>query len=237
MLFLNTWVTDQKKAAVQLGGQPEDLYAGPPLWSFNPETKQWKPLLAEKPYPRAIFGGLLEYIPELKGSMWHANNWQMQASWLYDAEKNAWRDLKANGDQKQFEKHAAEPEQVGYYDPARKLLVMHRHQATSHYDVSLNSWKKVSDAPQGSENVPYGHDAYSPLYHDPLSGHGLLIEFKTNTLWAYDPDKVRWTKLAPEGDPLPEGGKRLAYVDPAHNAFVVIDGVKVWAYRYRSESK
>lgn len=235
MLFLNTWVTDQKKAAERLGGQPDELYLGPPLWSFNPETRQWKPLITPKPYPRAIFGGLLEYIPELKGSLWHANNWQMQASWLYDPEKNSWRDLKANGDQKQFEKHAAEPEQVGYYDSARHLLVMHRHKATSHYDIRANAWKKVSDAPQDSETVPYGHDAYSPMYHDPLSGQGLLIEFKTNTLWAYDPDTIRWTKLVPDGDPLPNGGKRLAYVDPIHNAFVVIDGVHVWAYRHRTQ--
>ena len=40
--------------------------------------------------------------------------------------------------------------------------------------------------------------------------------------------------LAPEGDPMPTGGKRLAYVDPALNAVVVIDGTTVWAYRYRS---
>lgn len=43
-------------------------------------------------------------------------------------------------------------------------------------------------------------------------------------------------KLAPEGDPMPAGGKRLASVDPALNTAVVIDGTAVWAYRYRAGS-
>lgn len=55
-----------------------------------------------------------------------------------------------------------------------------------------------------------------------------------NTLWAYDPAQQSWTKLRPEGDKMPEGNKRLAYFDPAHNVFVVIHGTTVWAYRYRS---
>ena len=86
LLFMNTWVTNQKKAVEQLGGDPDQLYAGPPLWAFTPETKQWKMLKTEPPYPRPIFGGMLEYIPELKGSIWHANNWQMHGTWLYDRE-------------------------------------------------------------------------------------------------------------------------------------------------------
>ena len=81
--------------------------------------------------------------------------------------------------------------------------------------------------------APYGHDARSVFYHDQSSGHGLLVQFETNTVWAYDPDKLAWTRLAPEGDTMPTGSKRLAYVDPAHNALVVIDGTTVWAYRYR----
>jgi hypothetical protein len=82
--------------------------------------------------------------------------------------------------------------------------------------------------------TPYGHDARSVLYHDPASGHGLLAQFETNSLWAYDPDRPAWTKLAPEGDPMPTGSKRLAYLDPAQNVLVVIDGTAVWAYRYRA---
>jgi hypothetical protein len=233
MLFMNTWVTDQKKAVQQLGGDPGQLYAGPPLWAFSPSSGQWKMLKTSEPYPRPIFGGMLEFIPELKGSIWHANNWQMQATWLYDSKANTWRNFKPNGGTADFQQQAAEPEQVGYYDPKRKLVIVQRHKATHHYDVRANTWRKVISADKDSEQAPHGHDAHAPMYLDPVSGHGLLLELKTNTLWAYDPDKPSWTKLAPEGDSMPDGNKRLVYFDPAHNVFVVIRDTAVWAYRYR----
>jgi hypothetical protein len=42
-----------------------------------------------------------------------------------------------------------------------------------------------------------------------------------------------WRKLTPEGDPMPTGGKRLAYLDPELGVVVVLDGTTVWAYRYQ----
>lgn len=234
MLFLNTWVTDMKKAAALVGGDPEKLYAGPPLWAFSPDTGRWRPITPPAPHPRAIFGGMLEYVPDLKATLWHANNWQMQATWAYDAARNGWKNLEANGnDDKDFAAQAAQPEQVGYYDPARKMIIAHRHWATSHYDVRANTWKKVIDEPAESTAVPHGHDAFAPMYHDPRSGHGLLVEFKNNRLWAYDPDATKWKSLEPAGDPMPTGNKRLAYHDPERNVFVIIENTTVWVYRYR----
>lgn len=234
MLFLNTWVADQKKAVGLLGGDPAQLYAGPPLWAFYPQTARWKMLRTEPPYPRSVFGGLLEYVPDLKGSIWHANNWQMHGTWLYDARGNSWKDLKANGKPADFDQQSPAPEQVGYYDPKRQLIIVQRHKETFHYNPRANEWKKVLSADKDSDQVPFGHDARAPMYHDPASGHGLLIDFPTSTLWAYDPDRVVWTKLQPEGDKMPEGNKRLAYVDPVQGVCVVIHDTTVWAYRYRS---
>lgn len=231
MLFMNTWVTDMKKAVQQLGGDPEQLDPGPPLWAFTPQKAEWKMLATKRPFPRPIFGGWLEFIPELNGALWHANNWQERASWLYDAKSNSWKKLTGKNELDSFEKNAAEPEQVGYYDPKRKLLIAHRHKATSHYDPRSNSWKKVIDASKDSTEVPYGHDAFSPMYHDPSTGRGILVEFKTNTLWSYDPDQIRWKKLSPVGDKMPEGNKRLAYFDPEHKVFVILHDTTVWAYR------
>src|SRR5690606_24021846 len=153
-----------------------------------------------------------------------ANNWQMHGTWLHDFEKDAWRDLKANGGGKAFERESPAPEQIGYYDPGRKIVVAHRHHDTFHYDPKSNAWKKVLTGNKEDGRTPYGHDARSVLYHDPASGHGLLVQFQTNTVWAYDPDGPAWRKLAPDGDPMPTGTKRLAYVDPAMNALVVLDG-------------
>jgi hypothetical protein len=233
MLFMDTWVTNQKQAVAQLGGDPEQLDASPPLWAFTPATGKWQALKTEPPYPRPIFGGMLEYIPDLHGSIWHANNWQMHGTWLYDPKGQTWRDLHANQQQADFEQQSPAPEQVGYYDPARKLVIVQRHKATHHYHVQQNRWEKVLDEEKDSTRVPFGHDAYAPMYLDPASGHGLLVEFKTNDLWSYDPAKPAWTKLAPAGDAMPTGNKRLAYFDPALNVFVVIHDTIVWAYRYR----
>ena len=234
LLFMNTWVTDQKKAAAALGGDPTQLYTGPPLWAFFPATRTWKAFKAPKPHPVAIFGGMLEYIPDLGNSVWHANNWQMRGTWVHDFDKDTWKDVKANGGGKDFEKESPEPEQIGYYDPARKIVVAHRHYDTSHYDVVKNEWKKTRTGNKDDDKTPYGHDARSVMYRDAKSGHGLLVQFQTNTVWAYDPDAGTWTKLAPDGDPMPTGNKRLAYVDPAAGVVVVIDGVAVWAYRYKA---
>jgi hypothetical protein len=234
LLFMNTWVTDRKKAVRDLGGDPARLYDGPPLWAFSPADKKWKPFHAAKPYPVPIFGGMLEYIAELNASVWHANNWQMHGTWVHDFDKDAWTDLKANGGGKAFEQQSPEPEQVGYYDPPRRIVVAHRHYDTFHFDPTKVEWKKVLTGNKEDGKTPYGHDARSVLYHHPASGHGLLVQFETNVVWAYDPDGPAWVKLAPAGDPMPTGSKRLAYVDPAANALVVIDGTAVWAYRYRA---
>lgn len=233
LLFLNTWVTEEKKAAVQLGGDPDSLYQGPPLWSFSPEKGRWKMIKTPQPFPRAIFGGMLEYVPDLEGTIWHANNWQMRGTWLFNQEKIAWTNLSEKTSEKEFEQQAAEPEQVGYYDPKRKQLIVHRHYATHHYDIAENHWTKVVDSSAEKGDVPYGHDAYSPMYYDPATGHGLLLEYKANKLWSYDPATVAWKQLTPDGDPFPDGSKRLVYFDHARNVLVVIRDTTVWAYRYQ----
>lgn len=233
LFLMNTWVTERKKMAVLIGAKPEDLTECPPLWSFDTVSKTWKFHRTEKPYPLAPFGGMMEYLPTLKKTMWHTNNWQMQASWTYDLKTNQWTNINANGDKKVFEKQATQPEQVGYYDPKREMIIAHRHWETSHYSVKDNAWKQVINEPKDSTVVPYGHDAFAPMYWDANSGHGLLVEFKTGTIWSYDPDAIRWKKLTYEGDPIPKGGKKLAYADPTHNALIIIDGTTVWAYRYQ----
>ncbi len=234
LLFMNTWVTKRERAVERLGGDPSKLYKGPPLWAFYPAERKWKAFKSPKPYPRAIFGGMLEYIPDLGGSVWHANNWQMRATWLHDYKKNTWKNLNVNGGGKAFETAAPNPEQIGYYDPKRKIIVVHRHYNTHHFDPKKNEWEKVLTGDKEDGRTPYGHDARAVFYHDPRSGHGLLVQFQTNTIWSYHPDDRQWTKLNLQGDPMPTGKKRLAYIDPAMNVVVVIEGVKVWAYRYRS---
>lgn len=230
--FMNTWVTNKQKAVEQLGGDPAQLYAGPPLWSFSPATREWTPPSAAPAFPKAPFGGWLEYVPELGGTMWHANNWQMQGTWKFAAAANAWTKLAVNASSGEFADHSPQPEQVGYYDPQRKRLFAQRLKGTHEFDPQKLEWKKRPALPE--DQVPTGHDARSPLYYDPVSGRGILFEFAADALWSYDPDKHAWEKLQPTGDPMPPGKKRLAYVDPEHNVCVVLRDTTVWAYRYRA---
>ncbi len=233
MFFMNTWVTNKKESVELLGGDPAQLYAGPPLWSFDPEKRTWKMHKTSPPYPRAPFGGLMEYVPELKGVVWHTNNWQMQATWLYDPKQNCWANLNANAETRDFQDQSPQPEQVGYYDPMRKKIYVQRHYDTFEYNPARNAWKKLITGDKESGKYPYGHDARSPMYYDPASGQGLLVEFLTNRIWAYDPDRIAWTLLMPEGDAMPEGNKRLAYVDERFQVLVVLHDTTVWAYRYK----
>lgn len=233
-LFMSTWATDQKKAVEQLGGDPNKLYGGPPLWAFSPETRQWRPIKTTKPWPKAPLAGMLEYVPELGGAIWHTNNFKMRATWLYDPAANTWRDLGASGRGADFAQAAPQPEQIAYYDPQRHIVVAQRGLDTYHFDVNNRQWTKVVSGDEA--HVPFGHDRFASIAFDPRSGHGLLVDMKRNTLWAYDPDKPAWTRLTPAGAPMPAGKKRLPYFDPAYGVLVVIDGTKVWAYRYQAPS-
>lgn len=225
-LFMNTWPGKQQKMVEGLGGDPSALYVGPPLWAFSPETRRWRPIKTPQPWPKTSFASLFEYIPELEGAIWHTNNFKMKATWLYDVATNSWRNLDARG----FPDHAPKPEQVAYYDAKRGIVVAQRHHDTFHFDVRRRDWSKVLAGTPA--NAPYGHDASGPMTFDPHHGHGLLLEKKTDTLWAYDPDARAWSRLTPRGDPMPTGKKRLFYFDPAHRVFVVIKDTQVWAYRY-----
>lgn len=232
LLWMNTWTPDFDKLIAQLGGDPSTRYKGLPLWSFDPETARWELLRTTGPAPRAAFAGMLEYVDSIGDVVWHANNWQSRGTWRFDARKMRWQDLDAKGQGGSFQSQAPTPEQVGYYDPKRDILVVQRGRATFHFDVKQRTWAKVRSEPKDSVDVPLGHDARTPFLYDTTTGHGLLVDFASSTVWAYDPGTHDWSKLEPQGAPMPQGKKRLAYLDPLHQALVVIDGVRVWAYRY-----
>ncbi|WP_159099501.1 hypothetical protein [Parazoarcus communis] len=233
MLFMNIWLTKQEEAIRQLGGDPAARYTGPPLWSFKPETGQWAPLKSVPPGPRAPFGAMLEYVPELEGAIWHMNNWQMRATWHYEPVKRAWTLLPLNTEEKDFKQQAPSRELVGYYDMRRGIVVAQQGKSTFHLDVVRRRWEKVLNAPENSDAVPFGHDAKTSFYYDAASGDGLLLDHEKKELWAYTPDTSSWRVLNPSGDPMPKGDRLLAYADPALNAFVVIDDRMVWVYRHR----
>lgn len=231
LMFMSTWDTNQKSAIRQLGGDPASRYQGPPLWSFDPEKRIWKAIKSQKPYPRAPFGGLLEYIPDNEGLVWHTNHWQMRATWVFNPGENAWTKAISHEDSVDFIKTSPKPEQVGYYDSKRKLIVAQRGGDTFHFDSKRGVWSHVLSKPDGVDDWPSGHDAYTPFYYNPATGKGIFVDFRTNQIWSYDPSNHTWAKVLPYGDQMPRGAKRLAYFDAQQNVFVVIDGIDVWVYR------
>jgi hypothetical protein len=234
MLFMNTWVTDQDAAIRRVGGNPAQRYRSTPLWAFDPGAARWLPIRTPAPSPPAPFGGMLEFVPELGGAIWHTNGWQSRATWLFDSARQSWRDLHANATTGNFAHQSPRREAVAYHDRKRRLVVAQSGWRTHHFDTVKSSWRRVADAEASPDTAPFAHDARTAAYHDPVSGHGLLIDFKVRRLWAYDPDATRWSLLDPTGSPMPGGKRMLAFVDPVHNVLVVIDDTAVWAYRYRA---
>ncbi|MFT3759458.1 hypothetical protein [Thauera sp.] len=233
LLWMNLWGSNLDKLVVQRGGEPDSRYKGLPLWSFDPETAHWELLRTTGAAPRAAFAGMLEYIDSLGDVVWHANNWQMRGTWRFDIQNLRWYDLGAKGQGGgSFAAESPAPEQVGYYDPRRDILVVQRGRATYHFDVRTRTWSKVREEDKDGQAVPDGHDAWTTFVHHPRSGHGLLVDFRQNAIWSYRPDTHEWRKLEPNGSSMPAGRKRLAYLDPLHDVLVVIDGIDVWAYRY-----
>ena len=233
MLYMNVWLTDKETAIRDLGGDPSTQFRGPPLWSFDPQRREWRFLRTPPPAPAAPAGSMLEYAEPLGGAIWHSNHWRSSGTWLYLGAENRWVNLDANAATRDFKAQSPKFEQVGYFDPARRIVVAQNRRDTYHFDVASRQWSRVRSAPDDTIDWPSGHDARAPMFHDPVSGHGLLVQYETNALWAYDPDARSWTRLTPRGDPMPGGSKRLAYFDVEHGVLVVIDGTQVWAYRYR----
>jgi len=224
----------------------------PPFWAFYPEKKQWEPITGSTfkgKRPRYHNASALEYIPQLGATVWCANGWANRGMWTYHSKSNVWTNLRPNGgNMKTFQANAPGAEQVMAYAPDRGLLVGHRagqnrqkvfSGATDHYSVEQNAWKRVmrrhgdecwgKDKDDKKPGMPPGHDAGTNFAYDRVARVFLLLDGRS--VWAYDPDRIEWTKLSPKGPP-PPGGRdgKLAYYDVAQNVFVVPGK---WVYRHK----
>jgi hypothetical protein len=214
-----------------IDAKKEDLYAGPPVWTFSLETKKWEPMPTAEPWPANAFGASLEYVPKLGGALWQYRD----KSWLLNVEKQTWELLK--------ETETPVPiESLICRDPTRELLIAHRGAYKdasprtwhmSHSGDKLGEWEQVLE----SDELPNGHDARSWMYFDPVGQVALLYEKETKSIWSYDPAKRKWTKQTPvgPGPPFAEKERVLAYMDEARNAFVVIGYDDVWCYRFKQQ--
>jgi hypothetical protein len=214
-----------------LGHKREELFQGPPVWSFRPQERKWEPIPTTKLWPRDAFGASLEYIPELQGSLWQYYG----ASWLLDDVKGTWREMEKS-------KVGLPIETVVCYDTSRQLLIAQRgpvqdsEARTWHNqlkDGALGGWQVV----QSGGEQPNGHDARSLMYYDPRAKMALQYDRTQQRMWSYDPAESKWQLQTPQGPPPPfteqEIKRAIGYFDEEHNVFVVIGFGRVWCYRYR----
>jgi hypothetical protein len=226
LLFMNTWPIDQDNLVRALGADPTTRDRSPPLWTFDPSTLRWQRLRTPPPWPKAAVGALLEYVPELAGSIWHLNNWQLHATWLLDDESGSWERICDESMQSDFRASAPGRELVGYHDPDRRLVVAQCRHQTFHFDTRRRRWSAMS-----LPGAPDGHDARGSFVRNPANGAGILIDLSGGVLWSYDPDRTRWRILRAEGPPMPAGSRTLGYADARRGVVVVVDDLGVWAYR------
>ena len=212
----------------------------PPLWAFYPEEKKWEPVTGSKfEGKRPVYrnASQMEYVPELGGIVWARTD----GMWLYTSGTNTWKQL---GDSRKYGKDLSGFTCVMAYLPDRKILVSHCRAGkgkpstgypeswTTHYEVANDRWKRVFHSRE-KNNPPPGMDSRTNFAYDPVGKVCLLWDPDwTRSLWAYDPEKVTWTKLEIKGEAPPTRGRdvKLAYYDAARNVFV-INGQ--WVYRHK----
>lgn len=216
-------------------GEDAPIYRGPPLWAFYPREARWELVLSSSPWPRTPYAGAMEYVPELGGAFWYAAAWNGSGMHVYDAADNAWTDLAPNGGTSLY--HSADApraESVMCVDRARGIVVAQSpDRRTYHYELATNAWSRVL-SPEDEAVAPEGHDARAQMYFDPASGECLLYETRRpDGLWSYDAGARVWTRIVPEGPPVPDTGRVISYVDEARNVFVISVGVNTWVYRHR----
>lgn len=211
------------------------LYKGPPLWAFFPAEKRWQPLLSQEPYPKRVgLAGSLQYLPELRGSLWYQRD---AGTWLFDSRNNGWKSLSPNMNGLSA---VGGIENVMCFDTKNRVLIAHRGndagddqrfvvKRTYHFDVAANSWTQTVE----DRNGPVGHDARTLFYYDPIGEVGLLFERPRKKLWAYSVTRKKWTELAPLGAAVPDWKRAIGYFDEARNVLVLLQGREAWVYRYR----
>lgn len=223
----------------------EGNYKGPPLWSFNPWSREWAPMLIHGPRPTRGGAGAMEYIADMDGAVWH-NLANVPGLRLFPSAENVVRNLAPNDGNYRRNKDVPGAQAILSYDPEHRILVAHmgrtgsnerRHnrRQTHHYDLDSNAWSLVVDEPHDSEAAPVGWYSRAAFGYDPVGKVHLRYDSSTpDSVWSYDVGERTWTRNKVNGPPGPSGRNLIGYMDPASNALVINDALDTWIYRYRA---
>jgi|GEM_PF-1142163 len=199
------------------------------IWIFDTQTRKWsaQPLLPGS--PRFDLAGSLNYIPEIRKSLWHINHYQEERSgtWTFDSAAGRWEKLAVKHGKTIDGSYAMGMEGLLAYSPRHRKCVGISGKSTFVFDIDKNEWSQVSVDEKLKSDA---HDASSVFVYDSANDVFLLIY---NGLHAFSLTTMKWEDLAHAGAPLPKPGP--GYYDPRLNAMVVYpsdDAKSLWLYRY-----
>lgn len=231
VLFMNAWPANRNQIATRLKRSADEIDSSLPMWTFDPAQKSWAYLKTGTPQPPPAYGALLEFNPEGGGAIYHGNDWQLRGTWWLDSASDTWVRLLPKKGDRTFSRNAPGRELVGYFDPRRELLICRAGKRTFRFDPKAQAWTAVPDGKGSPATLPGGHDARNVFLFDSATGRGLLVDLSNASIHAFDPDRSEWKALDPDGPPMPDGERMLAYFDHRDQVLVVIDERRVWAYR------
>lgn len=211
------------------------------LFAYYPSKNEWK-FMPNKDAPNKSPAAILEYIPDLKGSLFYTNTHAKQG--VLNSKELTWKTTRLSSSKTRLNKEHPEcpgSEAVSAYDTENKVLVVQIgggtrkgkpvKKRTHHYDVKTSKWTKVISSDEG----PYAHDARSPMVYDSVAKVCLLIE--PNAIWSYAVGDKKWKKLSPVGDQLSLPNARrnrpfMACYNAEYNVIMAYNGRgKVWVYK------
>jgi hypothetical protein len=240
--------SERLKEYARITRQPADelqrqLRPGTSLWLFDPKSVRWQRQLGDGPRPKTqAQGGFLEFLPDLKRSVWYTAEWYDNSGmWTYDGQANRWQNLLPNGgleiygnnqpDKPSRDIFPPQEMQAAYSAKHRKIVAV-LGGGVWVYDVDKNAWSR-----KRSDDRIEARNSQTVFAYDEASDVFLLLDPRPEiaSLHAYSISNDRWEKINPKGSGI-TAGKGTGYYDPKHNAFVVYLGQeRTWVYRYRAK--
>lgn len=224
--------------AYETGQSIEDVTAqllpGTHLWMFDGADGRWYRHIGARPYPRMIMqGAALEYISDLRKTVWYTCQWNESGMWAYDSATNEWTSLAPNGganvyhDNEEFTFPMAEA-QMRYGQGSRTMVAVLRNR-TWHYDIDRNEWSLANVDEENNTG-----DWITAFSYDSKNDVFLLVQPSTASVRAYHVRTRTWETLPVNGPPVRTNMAPASYYDPVHNVMVVLDGraQTMWLYRY-----
>ena len=207
------------------------------LWAYYPHQNEWE-FIKSPSELRKSPAAILEYIPELHGSLYYTECHAQQGIFHSKTRQWTWQQLASSSTRLRTDPDFPLREAVAAYDSLNKVLVVHHGggarrgqpvpKKTWHYDVTAVKWERIIESDEG----PVGADSQGPMVYDSVANACLLVA--PDGLWRYEVNDKRWQKVTPTGPAHHEKRIRpcMACYNPEFNVLMVDGGHgQVWVYR------